>query len=537
MTAKPMATLDEMLAHYGALPEPNQKEAKAIAVAATARMAWVPNPGAQTDAYLSQADELFYGGAAGGGKSDLLLGVPLNMHTRSRIFRRHFKDIDGTGGLASRLCEIRGGWAGYHRQAHLWRLGKDREIEFGAFSNPQEAEAYQGRPADFYGFDEITQFEETLYRFLLTWNRSTKPGQRTRIICTGNPPVTAEGRWVIKYWGPWLDPQFPNKAKPGELRWVTTIAGEDVWVDGPDPIEVDGEMVKPRSRTFIPASLADNPDLMETDYSATLASLPEPYRSAFKHGDFGTALQDHDMQVIPTQWVLAAQQRWELRSKSMPDWGRMTSMGVDVAQGGADNTVLAPLHALNFAKLIREKGVDTKNGADVAALVVRNLRDGAIVNVDCGGGWGNSAFEHLDSNDINVQACVGANGSNRRNRQGNLTFKNKRAEWWWLFREALDPETGDGIALPPDGQLLADLSAPRWKLVGNNVIQIEEKIEIKKRIGRSPDDGDAVVLAWANDDPDLRRERKSRQRKRAPSRHSPQVQTGYASAKDRYRRR
>jgi hypothetical protein len=42
----------------------------------------------------------------------------------------------------------------------------------------------------------------------------------------------------------------------------------------------------------------------------------------------------------------------------------------------------------------------------------------------------------------------------------------------------------------------ADLTAPRWKLTARG-IQIEDKIEIRKRIGRSPDVGDAIVMAWS----------------------------------------
>src|SRR5439155_17623492 len=77
---------------------------------------------------------------------------------------------------------------------------------------------------------------------------------------------------------------------------------------------------------------------------------------------------------------------------------------------------------------------------------------------------------------------------------------NRRAATWWALREALDPETGAGIALPPDPALVADLAMPRWRLAnraGAGAIQIEAKDEIRKRLGRSPDRGDAVVMAWA----------------------------------------
>jgi hypothetical protein len=88
-------------------------------------------------------------------------------------------------------------------------------------------------------------------------------GQRCRVLVTSNPPTTADGLWVIRYWGPWLDPTHPNPAKPGELRWFTTIGGEDVEVDGQGPHVIPGEPapVMARSRTYLPASLADNPDL------------------------------------------------------------------------------------------------------------------------------------------------------------------------------------------------------------------------------------------------------------------------------------
>ena len=54
--------------------------------------------------------------------------------------------------------------------------------------------------------------------------------------------MTAEGAWVISYWGPWLDPGHPNPAKPGELRWFTTIDGKDVECSGPEPVIVNGNV-------------------------------------------------------------------------------------------------------------------------------------------------------------------------------------------------------------------------------------------------------------------------------------------------------
>ena len=93
-----------------------------------------------------------------------------------------------------------------------------------------------------------------------------------------------------------------------------------------------------------------------------------------------------------------------------------------------------------------------------------------------------------------VVAVNGAGRSEGRTEAAGIGFINKRAELWWRMREALDPYADAPIALPPDAALKADLCAPRWKQTAGG-IQIEAKDEIAKRIGRSPDLGDAVCLA------------------------------------------
>jgi hypothetical protein len=173
----------------------------------------------------------------------------------------------------------------------------------------------------------------------------------------------------------------------------------------------------------------------------------------------------------------------------------MVSLGVDVAQGGADLTVLAPLYGTWFDEPRCHKGVDTTNGPAVAALVIRERRDGAAVNIDLTGGWGGSARDHLVGNGVPVNGIVFSGASHARTRDGAFRFLNARAELWWRFREALDPENGDAIALPPDKALAAELSSPRWALAGDR-IKIEMKEDIRARLGGSTDRADAVILAW-----------------------------------------
>ena len=117
-----------------------------------------------------------------------------------------------------------------------------------------------------------------------------------------------------------------------------------------------------RSRSYIPARLADNPDLRRTGYAAVLAGLPEELRRAYRDGNFAAGLKDHDFQVIPTAWIEAAQLRW----RAGPGRGiAMTAIGLDIAQGGNDYTVLAARHGGWYAPLVCKSGHDTRDGSAV----------------------------------------------------------------------------------------------------------------------------------------------------------------------------
>jgi len=424
-------------------------------------------------------------------------------HQRSVLFRRFYGDLLG---IEQRLMRILGSRAGYNGSDMVLDL-PGCLLEFGALERPGSEFTWQGRPHDFIGFDEGAQLDESKVRFVMSWLRSDDPKQRRRVVIASNPPIGGQGEWLLTWFAPWLDPAFPDPAQPGELRWRCMRGdGTIVWVDGPGKHMIDGVELRALSCTFIPARLCDNRFLHDNDYEAQLMGLPEPMRSKLLNGDFLAGREDAANQVNPSAWIEAAQARWT------PDGGArvpMTTLGVDVAQGGAADTVLAPLHGTWFGPLTKRRGIDTTNGPAVAALVVEAIRDGAQVNIDLTGGWGGSARDHLVAQGIRVEPVVFSGASSGRSRDGLLTFLNKRTELWWTFREALDPVTGEGIALPPDKRLAAQLAAPTWKLRGNTIV-IESKEDLAKRIGSSTDDADAVILAWYQRQEALRRRMKGR---------------------------
>lgn len=453
---------------------------------ATDKAIWRPLPGPQSEAFHSPADELFYGGAAGGGKSDLLIGLGLTAHQKSIIFRREYPQLKD---IVERARMLIGQQGRYNGQQNMFRLRDGRVLEFGAVQHEGDQSKYQGRAHDLKAFDELPNFLESQYRFLIGWNRTTVANQRTRVVSAGNPPTSGDGEWVIRRWGAWLDPQHPNPAKDGELRWFAVIGGNDTEVEDCEPFEHNGETIRPRSRTFIPARLGDNPYLASTDYMATVQAMPEPLRSQMLNGDFRIGLEDDQWQVIPTAWVLAAQERWKQRSK--PELG-MTTMGVDVARGGKDKTVIARRYGNWFAELEKHPGKSTPDGQAVAMLVKMAIEGHPAINIDVIG-VGSSVYDQLKYIE-GVNGINFAEGSYMTDKSGRLNFANMRAQAYWKFREALDPKTGDDVALPPDPELRADLCAAKWSVSMRGIL-VESKEDIVKRLRRSPDCADAVVLA------------------------------------------
>ena len=455
---------------------------------------WVPQPGPQSAAYYSEADILFYGGAAGGGKTELLLGVSTTAQEHSIIFRREAVQLIG---IEERMTQILGTRTGYNSQTGVWRLPDNRVLELGSVKEPGDWVKYQGRPHDAKLFDEITHFTEMQFRTLIGWLRTDNPKIRQRVIGAGNPPTTAEGEWVKRFWAAWLDPNHHNPAKPGELRWyVTNEKGEDEEVPDGTPVMVGNDLMQPKSRTFIPSSVDDNIFLLSTGYKATLQSLPEPLRSQMLRGDFNAGAADPAWQAIPTEWVKAAMARWKPRDAK----GDMTALGLDPARGGVDKTSAARRHGTWFDEIISVPGALTKDGPTAAGFVVPLVRNGACICVDSIG-IGSSALDFIKGMNLNVLAVNGSETSHARAKAGDMRFRNRRAEMYWLLREALDPTNPDPIALPNDQELLGDLTAVRYKVVTlgqSTALQMRSKDEVREALGRSPDKGDAVAMTFVS---------------------------------------
>ncbi|MGZ7173889.1 terminase [Burkholderia gladioli] len=474
------------------------------------RLSWKPLPGPQSQAYACRADVILYGGAAGGGKTDLALGKALTQHQRALILRREYPQLSG---MIDRSREIYSEYGAFNQKG-VWRCefaGKKRLIEFGSVQYEDDKLKYQGRPHDLKVFDEAANFLESQVEFIAGWNRSEDPNQLCQVLLCSNPPTDSTGDWLIRWFAPWLDPMHPNPAAPGELRYFASVAGRQIeCADGRpfiiaeqengdqvlvyefDPTTVDAvDIIRPLTRTFIPARVTDNPFYAQSGYVAKLQALPEPLRSKMLYGDFAAGREDDPWQVIPSEWVRLAQERWRARSRPRIP---MTALGVDVARGGQDQSIYTPRYGNWFDEQVCQPGLATPDGFVVAQQVFNLREPSTLVNLDVVG-VGASPFDiiHQVIGD-KIWGISGAARTDELDMSGQFGFVNLRALLWWRMREALDPINGEDLAIPPDPALAADLCAPRYRKAPRGIL-VESKEEIKKRIGRSPDRGDSAVYA------------------------------------------
>ena len=196
--------------------------------------------------------------------------------------------------------------------------------------------------------------------------------------------------------------------------------------------------------------------------------------------------------VIPLAWIEQAMERGETDESEQ----RPYRIGVDVADTGDDQTVFAYINQTGCYRIEKITEGDVVSHAD--KLKTRVVRGTKIVVDSIGVGAGTLA--QAKKLGLDASGFVASEGTTRRDRTDTFGFANLRAAGWWSLRERLDPELGDDLSLPHDAELLGDLSAPKWREVAGGKILIESKADIRKRLGRSTDVGDSVVMGMFRED-------------------------------------
>lgn len=255
-----------------------------------------PQRGPQEAFLSSTADIAIIGGAAGGGKTWSLLLEPLRHFANPKfgavIFRRTYPQITNEGGLWDEAGELYPMLGARPRENDLeYRFRSGMTVKFAHMQHGKDRFAWTGAQLPLIGIDQLEAFEEDQFWYLLSRNRSARAGIRPYVRATCNPVPDDDpvGGWLNKLVAWWWDPEtgYPIPSRAGVLRWFIRYDEQLVWADTRQELtRFPG--AAPKSITFIPARLEDNPALERADpgYRAWLNALPLVERERLLHGNW-----------------------------------------------------------------------------------------------------------------------------------------------------------------------------------------------------------------------------------------------------------
>ena len=305
---------------------------------------------------------------------------------------------------------------------------------------------------------------------------------------------------MIERAGSYIIPALPNEPEPRQppplllFNFNPCKEWPRAWFYEPWK---NGTLAAPYS--FTPATIADNPFASE-EYKASLKFMPPEEYARFVQGEWDFV--DDPRQLIKTEWL------WRARNIDFVDGP--VRIGADVARYGDDHTSITKVRGNALRKLIHMNHFDN---VEVATALLNEangapepVASGDDVRVDVVG-LGSGVVDYCRLKKLHVTSVIA--GAKPIPRPGAFfQFKDLRSQMWWEAREKfrtgqlqlfLTNTKGEEVTLPP--KLLQDLTAIKYEISGDKVISVEPKEGtstdwgLKNRLGRSPDDGDAYVMA------------------------------------------
>ncbi len=256
--------------------------------------------------------EAYYGGAAGGGKSDALLMAALQYVDvpgyAALLLRRSYTDLSLPKALMDRAYEwLSGTAAKWSDRDKTWKFpARGRGIgdpsgatlTFGYLENEKDKYRYQSSEFAYIGFDEVTQFTESQYTYLFSRLRRLAGSEvPLRMRSASNP----DGEGLE-----WVRARFV----PDEyLRATVEERFGRVWTKG--------------EACFVPARKEDNPHLDQEEYDKSLDRLDVLLQARLRSGDFESEPRG---EVIKREWFGA-----DKFFPDLPDGARWTVRAWDLA--------------------------------------------------------------------------------------------------------------------------------------------------------------------------------------------------------------
>lgn len=244
---------------------------------------FAPNPGPQTDFLASVEREVLFGGSAGGGKSYALLADPMryfgNRNFNGIILRRTNDELRELIWKSQELYPKAYPGAKWQEKKSQWVFPSGAKLWMTYLERDEDVLRYQGQAFSYIAFDELTQHSSPFaWNYMRSRLRTTDPELPLFMRATTNPGGPGHA---------WVKRMFIDPAPAGKRFAATDIDTGDTLMY-PESHEKAGQPLF--YRRFIPATLKDNPYLMEDgQYEANLLSLPEMQRRQLLEGDWTIA--------------------------------------------------------------------------------------------------------------------------------------------------------------------------------------------------------------------------------------------------------
>lgn len=299
---------------------------------------WTPQP-RQLLALQCPADEMMYGGAKGGGKSDFILMAPYEQMAlcerkyretgrkqrgRAILFRKNLRNLEDLIRRSKELfpaIDPTMGINGYGKVDKRWEFTSGYTFEFAHLDGPDDHEGYMGQEITALLFDQVEEVSFEVYQYLVANVRSRDDDMRKLLMVrTTANPGGKHAAWVKDY--------FYSPCKGGKVVR--------------DVIKLPSGREKVVTRAFVPAKLSDNRYLYtDPDYEARLAKLPKHMREMYLDGNwdvvvgaFFSEILDPRIHFISSFSIPAS---WELGAGM--DWGSTSPAAWELAARDPDNNV------------------------------------------------------------------------------------------------------------------------------------------------------------------------------------------------------
>jgi phage terminase large subunit len=403
----------------------------------------------QHNFHVSSAKYKLIGGAMGGGKSKALCAEALSLSgkipgNRGAIIRKHLTTLRRTTMVTFFETADSKLFKEYNKTEQKVTLRNGSEILFLEADESKDPlfEKLKSLELGWFAIDEASELPKKAFQILVSRLR----------------------------WKPARGNYFGLLASNPEQCWI-----KEDFIDSPKP-----------DHAYFPALPKDNPFLPPEYISNLRAIFDELQQRKYIDGDWNIA--DDPMQIIP----YTALKNCIVSDEELAVTGGQEAMGIDVAELGDDSTVFAYFREGICYEIETFKKLRVDEVAEIAKnRIIERRIDADRVGVDAVGNgagvWGN-----LTGAGFEVQRIIA--GATQAPAELEQKFSNLKSQMWWELRQdVLNPDSG--FKIPNKQSLIQDLAAVRYSIEGEKTIVVEPKEKLKRRIGRSTDEGDACVIA------------------------------------------